>query len=37
MMETVEQTVPKCTIQLPKNHKTWEIKMLGFVDDKNIT
>ena len=34
MMETVEQTVPGCTIQLPNNHKTWEIKMLGFVDDK---
>ena len=35
MMETVEHVVPGCTIQLPNNHKTWEVKMLGFVDDKN--
>ena len=34
MMETVEQAVPGYTIQLPNNHKTWEVKMLGFVDDK---
>ena len=34
MMETVKQAVPGCTIQLPNNHKTWEVKMLGFVDDK---
>ena len=34
MMETVEQAVPWCTIQLPNNHQTWEVKMLGFVDDK---
>ena len=34
MMETVEQAVPGCTMQLPNNHKTWEIKILRFVDDK---
>lgn len=35
MMETVEQAVPGCTIQLPNDHQTWEVRMLGFVDDKN--
>ena len=34
MMEIVEQAVPWCTIKLPNNYKTWEVKMLGFVDDK---
>ena len=34
MMETVEQVVPGCTIQLPNNHQTWEVKMLKFVDDR---
>ena len=35
MIKTFEHVVPGYTIQLPNNHKTWEVKMLGFVDDKN--
>ena len=34
MMETVEQAVPGCTIQLPNDYQTLEVRMLGFVDDK---
>ena len=35
MMETVEQAVLGYAMQLPNNHQTWEVKMLGFVDDTN--
>ena len=34
MMEMIEQIAPGCTIQLPNDHQKWEVKMLGFVDDK---
>ena len=34
IMETVEQIVHECTIHLPNDHQTWEVKILGFVDDK---
>lgn len=30
----VEKAVPGCTIHVPNNNQTWEVKMLGFVDDK---
>ena len=37
MIETIEQTMLGCTIQLSKNHKTWEVKMLGFGDNKKYS
>ena len=34
IMKMVEKAVPGCTIHVPNNNQTWEVKMLGFVDDK---
>ena len=34
MMEIVDQVAPGCTIELPKGNAKWNIKMMGFVDDK---
>ena len=33
-MKTIEQVIHECTIHLPNDHQTWEVKILGFVDDK---
>ena len=34
MMQIVDKEAPGCTIQIPNNGNKWEIKIVGFVDDK---
>ena len=35
-MKTIKQVVHECTIHLPNDHQTWEVKMLEFVNDKKL-
>ena len=34
MLQIVDKEAPGCKIQMPNNEKKWEIKIMGFVDDK---
>ena len=37
MMEIFEHVIPPgCTIQLPNDHQTWEVKMLEFINVKKL-
>ena len=33
-MEVIDKLAPGCTIKPPSSNKIWQLKMLGFVEDK---